>query len=182
MAFFCFYNISTFPCLEKYFLIYRSNPLPLSLSFFLPEPWICLCHFIISAIFRFGHARWLSGKEYTSAGESEDAGSIPGSGKSPGGGNGNPLQYSCLENSMDRGDWRATVQGVTEHWTRLSNWALFKFIRLTIKQPSGSSVHGILQARILEWVAMHSSRGSSWPRDWTHVSYVSCIGRGVLYH
>ena len=39
-----------------------------------------------------------------------------------------------------------------------------------------SSLHGILQARILEWVAMPSSRGSSWPRDRTHVSYVSCIG------
>ena len=46
----------------------------------------------------------------------------------------------------------------------------------------GSSVHGILQARILEWVATLSSRGSSQPRDRTHISYVSCIGRGVLYH
>ena len=44
----------------------------------------------------------------------------------------------------------------------------------------GSSVHGILQARILEWVAMPSSRGSSQPRDRTHVSYVSCIGRWVF--
>ena len=41
----------------------------------------------------------------------------------------------------------------------------------------GSSVHRILQARILEWVAVPSSRGSSWPRDWTHVSYISCISR-----
>ena len=39
--------------------------------------------------------------------------SIPGSGRSPGEGNGNPLQHSCLENPMDRGDWRATVHGVT---------------------------------------------------------------------
>ena len=46
----------------------------------------------------------------------------------------------------------------------------------------GSSVHEISQARILEWVAMPSSRGSSQPRDRTHVSYVSCIGRWVLYH
>ena len=43
-----------------------------------------------------------------------DAGSIPGLERSSGGGNGNPLQYSCLENSMDRGAWRATVHGVTE--------------------------------------------------------------------
>ena len=48
--------------------------------------------------------------------------------------------------------------------------------------PPGFSVHGILQARILEWVAMPSSRGSSRPRDWTHVSHVSCIGRQVLFH
>ena len=48
--------------------------------------------------------------------------------------------------------------------------------------PPGSSVHGILQTRILEWVAMTSSRGSSWPRDRTCISYVSCIGRQVLYH
>ena len=43
-----------------------------------------------------------------------DAGSIPGSERSPGEGNGNPLQYSCLENPMDRGAWRATVPGVAE--------------------------------------------------------------------
>ena len=48
------------------------------------------------------------------AGDARDVGSIPGSGRSPGGGNGNPFQYSCLENSMDRGAWRATVLGVTE--------------------------------------------------------------------
>ena len=48
--------------------------------------------------------------------------------------------------------------------------------------PPGSSVHGILQTRILEWVAMLSSRGSSTPRDQTWVSYVTCIGRRVLYH
>ena len=46
----------------------------------------------------------------------------------------------------------------------------------------GSSVQGILQARILERVAMASSRGSSQPRDQTHISYASCTGRQVLYH
>ena len=46
----------------------------------------------------------------------------------------------------------------------------------------GSSVHRILQARILAWVATPSSRGSSWPRDWICVSYASWIGRWVLYH
>ena len=50
-----------------------------------------------------------------------EAGSILGLGRSPGGGNGNPLQYSCLENSMDRGAWWATVHGVTKGQTWLSD-------------------------------------------------------------
>ena len=55
---------------------------------------------------------WLSGKEFAcNAGDPE---LIPGLGKSPGEGNGNPLQYSCLENSMDKGAWRAIVHGVTK--------------------------------------------------------------------
>ena len=48
------------------------------------------------------------------AGDTGDAGSIPGLGRSSGGGNGNPLQYSCLENPMDGGAWQATVQMVSE--------------------------------------------------------------------
>ena len=51
-----------------------------------------------------------------SAGDRRDWGLIPGLGRSPGGGNGNPLQYSCLENPTDRGAWQATVRGVTESW------------------------------------------------------------------
>ena len=51
------------------------------------------------------------------AGDIRDAGSIPGSGRSPGGGHGNPVQYSCLENPMDRGHWWATVHGVSVSWT-----------------------------------------------------------------
>ena len=48
--------------------------------------------------------------------------------------------------------------------------------------PPGSSVHGISQARILEWVAMPFSRGSSWPRDRTHVSCIAGTGRQIPYH
>ena len=56
----------------------------------------------------------VQGKESAcNAGDTGDAGSIPASRRSPGGGNGNPLQYSCLENPMDRGAWRATVQGTS---------------------------------------------------------------------
>ena len=50
----------------------------------------------------------------TSAGDLRDAGSISGSGRSPGGGHGNPLQYSCLENPLDRGAWQATVHRFTK--------------------------------------------------------------------
>ena len=59
------------------------------------------------------------GKE--SAYNAGDPGSVSGLGKSPEEGNGNPLQYSCLENSMDRGAWWATVHGVAKSWTRLSD-------------------------------------------------------------
>ena len=62
---------------------------------------------------------WLSGKESTyNAG---DAGLIPGLGRSPGEGNGNSLQYSCLENPMDRGAWWATVHAAAKSQTQLSN-------------------------------------------------------------
>ena len=60
-----------------------------------------------------------NGKE--SACNAGDLGSIPGLGKYPGKGNGNPLQYFCLDNSMDRGAWQATVSGAAKNQTRLSN-------------------------------------------------------------
>jgi len=55
----------------------------------------------------------------TSVGDRRDVGLIPGLGRSPGGGHGNPLQYSCLENSMDRGAWQATVHRVRKSRTGL---------------------------------------------------------------
>ena len=51
-----------------------------------------------------------------------DPGSVPGLGRSPGEGNGNPLQYSCLENPMDREAWQATIHRVSKGWTRLSDF------------------------------------------------------------
>ena len=59
----------------------------------------------------------LVGKE--SACNAGDLGSIPELGRSPGGGNGNPLQYSCLENPMDRRAWQAVIHGVVKSWTQL---------------------------------------------------------------
>ena len=61
-------------------------------------------------------------EDKASACNAGDPGSIPGLGRSPGEGNGNPLQYSCLENPMDRGAWRATVHGVAKNRTRLSDF------------------------------------------------------------
>ena len=60
-----------------------------------------------------GLPQWLSGKESTC--HAGDGGSIPGSGRSPGGGYGNPLQYSCLENLMDRGTWQAIVHSISKN-------------------------------------------------------------------
>ena len=69
-----------------------------------------------------GFLWWFSGKEFAcNAGDSGDMGSIPGLGRSPGGGNGNPHQYSCLKNPVDRGDWQAVIQRITKSQTQLSN-------------------------------------------------------------
>ena len=61
------------------------------------------------------------------AGDIRDAGSIPGSGRSPGGGHGNPLQFSCLENFIDRGAWCATFHGVTKSWTWLKRLSIHAY-------------------------------------------------------
>ena len=63
---------------------------------------------------------WLISKEYAcNAGAVGGVGSIPGSGRSPRGGHDNPLQYSCLENPLDKGAWRAVACSVAKSWTRL---------------------------------------------------------------
>ena len=65
--------------------------------------------------------------------------SIPGSGRSPGGGNGNPLQYSCLENPMDGGAWRAAVHGVAKSQTRLKRPSTQHFISSVQFSPVAQS-------------------------------------------
>ena len=129
-----------------------------------------------------------------------DLGLIPGLGRSPGGGHGTPLQYSCLENSHGQRNlvgyspWGHKESDATERLsTRVlctystSTWVPYNkdvcvcmlcSVYLTLCDPM-TVVHqaplsmGILQARILEWVAMLSSRGSSRPRDWTQVSHIA---------
>ena len=88
--------------------------------------YLCVFHKVqfVVVVLIFGHTSWLvglprqlSGKETTC--QTGDVGSIPGLGRSPGGGNGNALQYSCLENSMDRRAWQATGHGVANSQTQL---------------------------------------------------------------
>ena len=118
-------------------------------------------------------------------------------------GNGEPLQYSCLENPGDRGAWWGAVYGVAQSRTRLTRLSS-RSSRLGISQftkrpcvrasmlshfscdPMDISRQAPLSMGFSrqehEWVVMPSSRGSSWHRDWTRISYVSCIGSQVLYH
>ena len=71
-----------------------------------------------------GLPRWFSGKESACQCRGQaDVGSTPVSGRSPGERHGSSLQYSGLENPMDRGAWWATVQGIVKSWTRLSDWS-----------------------------------------------------------
>ena len=74
-------------------------------------------HTLGKNVMQLGFRSGSDGKE--SACNVGEPGSIPGSGRSPGEGNVNLLQYSCLENSMDRGVWRVTVHGAAESWTGL---------------------------------------------------------------
>ena len=112
-----------------------------------------------------------------------DVSSIPGSGRSPGEENGNPFQYSCLGNPMDRGAWWAAAHMVAKSRTQLSMLhSCISPVLVTQLCPPlcdpmdctlpGSSVPWIPQERILEWVAIPASRVSSQPRNRTPVSTV----------
>ena len=82
-------------------------------------PECLFCH-LLSTGTELGLLWWLSGKESACcAGDAEGAGLILGLGRSPEEGHGNPLQYSCLDNTMDRGAWQATVLGVAKSQTQL---------------------------------------------------------------
>ena len=98
------------------------------------RPYFCslslTCHMISSISYDMGFRGGSEGK--ASACDEGDPGLIPGSGRSPGEGNGNPLQYACLENPTDRGVWWATVHGVAKSQTRTSA----QVVTSTRKPPS----------------------------------------------
>ena len=133
-----------------------------------------------------------------------DVGSIPALGRSPGGGNGNPLQYSCLENPIDKesgGLKSMRSQRVRHNWSDLACthklevcacvcvcahvWCamlgcyvcVHVFCSPMDSSLPGSSFQGIYQARIQEWIVISSSKGSSQCKDQTHIS---CIGWQIL--
>ena len=110
--------------------------------------------------------QWQNSKEFTcSAGAIGDAGWIPGSGRSPGGGQGDPLQYSCLETPMDRGVCppAAAAKSLQSCPTLCDP---------IDGSPPSFPVPGILKARILEWVAISFSNASKWK---VKVKSFSCV-------
>ena len=102
--------------------------------------------------------------------------------------NGNLLQCSFLENPRDGGVWWAAVYGVAQSRTRLKWLSSSSSSHVWLCNPmhtSGFSVHGILQARILEWIAIPFSRVSSQPRDWiciAHRFFTIWATRAALYY
>ena len=127
----CF-NISFFFSLENTRLFINVFILQITAYVTLTEafsdPWCKATALALNIYLVFYHTVWLpcwlSGKESVcKAGAAGDMGSIPGVGRSLAGGHGNPLQYSCLENPMDREAWQAAVHRVTQHWKWPSNLA-----------------------------------------------------------
>ena len=102
------------------------------------------------------------GKESAcSAGDIGDVGSIPRSGGSSGGGNGNPLQYSCLENSLARGAWWATVYGVAKSQTRLSTYHYHKIASIIVCAPVFISLGYLPRSGIAGWDFSGGSDGKA---------------------
>ena len=118
---------------------------------------------------KMGFPNGSAGKNSTcNAGATGEVGSIPGLGRPPGGGNGNPLQYSCLENPMDRGAWWATVHVVTDSWTQLTEYTQhiierwWCFLYEAGKPPIS---HQVVQFSPLKWLVT----GWWWTKTWIFV-------------
>ena len=100
---------------QLFIAVFRSSALVRTPSLCFQSNWR---HFISCLLYNFYTCHWASNLP-TNAGDIRDTGSIPGLGRSPRGGHGNPFQYSCLENPMDRGAWWATVHRVAKSQTWL---------------------------------------------------------------
>ena len=106
--------------------------------------WLCINHFIWKILAPLGIPGGTRGKELEISRDIRDSSLIPGSGKSPGRGHGNPLQYSCLENPLDRGAWWSVVHGVTQSQTRLKGLSMHAFLILIFFCFLSSITHGTL--------------------------------------
>ena len=103
-----------------------------------------------------------------------DLGLIPGLGRSPAEGNGNPLQYSCLENPMEGGAWWATVHGVTKSWTRLNNFTftthmgslLFLILYFSHIMTTTNLIHINLAQSIRHWFSILKKYPLCWGPEW----------------
>ena len=112
------------------------------------------------------------------AGDIRDTGSIPGLGRSPGDRHGNPLQYSCLENLIDRGAWQATVYWVTKSWTWLK--------QLNMHTLRGGGVWlGTVSKLILQtsasWSFCDDSYHSEGSREWSWTSTTGHCHVGIVH-
>ena len=117
-----------------------------------------------------------------SAGGARDMGLILGWESSLGGGHGNPLQYSCLENSVDRGVWWATIYRIVNSWTWLKQLSIsihesesesLSVVSNSLQPYRYSPWNSLGQNRILSGVDFPFFRVSSQPRDWTQVSHIA---------
>ena len=108
----------------------------------------------------FGASHWLVVKNLpVSAGDVRDSGLIPGLGRSSGGGHGNPVQYSCLENPMDRGAWWVSVHRVAKGQTQQSNWAsmLVLFVLIDVKTEIRTPRQNLARVQIVsDWQSWNS--------------------------
>ena len=94
------------------------------------EAWHAVIHGVAGSQTRLSdwtELNWMVKNLSAGAGDIRDAGLVPGSGRSPGGGNGNPLQYSCRENLMDRGAWQAIVHRVAQSQTWLKRLSIHAY-------------------------------------------------------
>ena len=118
-----------------------------------------------------GHPSWHLGNQSATAGDPRDMGSIPRSGRSPGGGYGNPLQYFCLDNPMDRGVCRATVHGVAKSQTwlkQLSTHTLIFYSPIKMQVPRRWEHYYFFCASTLSAYLVHNSCSIStfWRVEW----------------